>query len=238
MHVARRTHAPGIAAHRGRDVRRQPGAGVRPADGQRPGPAPRCGVPDAVRGVLRRRLPRGRRPDVPLRRADRRARQHQRDGDRRHAATRRSSSAAAAAARTSRPPSARSRCGPRGIAAAAPSCPPSTSSPTSGTRRPPGRASELGLHRRRPAVAGHRARRLRLRRRPRAAASRGSRTSTSTTSDAPRASSSTSLAEVWTWSAQPSEAELAAGAGDRPARRAAVGVRSRAELARTFGSPG
>ena len=86
MHVARRTHAPDVAAHRGCDVRREPGAGVRPADGQRPGAAPRCGVPDALRRVLRRRLPRRRRPDVPLRRADRRARQHERDGDRRHAA--------------------------------------------------------------------------------------------------------------------------------------------------------
>ena len=98
---------PGIAAGRGRHLRGRPGARVHPADQQRPGAAPRRGLPDAVRGVLRRGLPRGGRPDVPVRWADRRLRQHQRHRRSAGCRTRRSSSAAGAAAATSRRPSAR-----------------------------------------------------------------------------------------------------------------------------------
>ncbi len=68
---------------RGGHVRGQPGPAVHPADQQRRQPAPGRGVQHAVRGVLRRRHPRRRGPDVPVRRADRRVRQHERHRDRR-----------------------------------------------------------------------------------------------------------------------------------------------------------
>ena len=45
---------------RARRTRSNPDAGVHPADQQRPRPAPGRGLPDAVRGVLRRGLPRRR----------------------------------------------------------------------------------------------------------------------------------------------------------------------------------
>ena len=69
---------PHHAARRGGDVRGEPRTAVHPAHQQRRSASPRRGLQHAVRGVLRRRDAAARRPDVPLRRADRRPREHQR----------------------------------------------------------------------------------------------------------------------------------------------------------------
>ena len=122
MHVARRTPARGDACWSRARRTRWTRTGVHPADQQRPRAAPGRRVPDAVRGVLRRRGARRRRPDVPVRRADRRLRQHERHGDRAAGRSRRSSSAAAGAAATSRRRSATSPCGRPGTGPAARWC--------------------------------------------------------------------------------------------------------------------
>ncbi len=104
---------------------------------------------------------RRRRPDVPVRRPDRRLRQHERHRDRRAGPGRAAEDQARrrrAAAATSPRRSARSPCGPPGTGPGRTLVPELDFLTDIGHRTPEGTARRAGLHRRRPAVADHRAR--------------------------------------------------------------------------------
>ena len=161
-------------------VRDQPRPAVHPADQQRRQPAPGGRVQHAVRGVLRRRGPRRRGPDVPVRRADRRVRQHQRDRDR-HGRPAGRPGQGEAGRRGRRLQPVRHHRPPDGVDHPAPLRPDPGGRlrlrHRHGAPHPAGHPGRARFHRRRPAVAGHRAGRVRLRRTARPGWSRCSRTS-------------------------------------------------------------